>query len=189
MGRETVWEGVAFLFTLRWSPNRLFRLGYEGGGGEERLCLGAGEREDGRGGREGGLPLIMRGGAGCFREGDVTAPFKKRRHFFFFCVFSPGLEGSRWRRLAREGFIGRRHSLRRSRMLSLSRRVRGQALALSRGAGGWSRTKAVALSDAGGARRGSEEKIAQRAAASRETYRGSNKHGYPTTLDSLRACA
>lgn len=110
-------------------------------------------------------------------------PLQKAASLFLFCVFSPGLEGSRWRRLARKGFIGRRHSLRRSRMLSRSRRVRGQALALSRGAGGWSRTKAVALSDAGGARRGSEEKIAQRAAASRETYRGSNEHEYPRVPD------
>lgn len=188
MGRETVWEGVAFLFTLRWSPNRLFRLGYEGGGGEERLCLGAGEREDGRGGREGGLPLIMRGGAGCFREGDVTAPFKKRRHFFFFCMFSPGLEGSRWRRLAREGFIGRRHSLRRSRMLSVS----SGSGAGSRPFEGCRRVvenKSGGTFGCGGREERQRGKIAQRAAASRETYRGSNKHGYPTTLDSLRACA
>lgn len=94
MGRETVWEGVAFLFALRRSPDRLFRLGYEGGGGEGRLCLGAGEREDSRQGREGGLPLIMRGGAGCFREGDVTAPFKKRRHFFFFACFRRDLKAA-----------------------------------------------------------------------------------------------
>lgn len=95
MGRETVWEGVAFLFTLRWSPNRLFRLGYEGGGGEERLCLGAGEREDGRGGREGGATSHHAWRRRMFPGRRCHRPLQKAASLFlFFACFRRDLKAA-----------------------------------------------------------------------------------------------